>query len=860
MNNMSQDKNDNLVDGIYSITDLIDLERLQRIFDKFTLATGFTIGFLDHPGLNILAQSGWRDICTKFHRGNETSAAICTKSNRKLLNALNLPEQSFIEVCEHGMIDCAIPIIIKGKHIASIATGQLLLEPPDIKRFKKQAKLYGYDETAYLDALKKIPVVSEEELNNITLFIGEIASLISEMGYANLLIKEKADTLENEISLHKRLETGMKESEERYRTLFKTSPSGIIVLDENGIVIDANEEVFKSVIYSRNELIGQHIVKISSPDNLPIINENIRKILSGDILEQEVVNTTKDGTLRVFMLRETAITLPNGKRGILSVSNDITERKKAEDALRESEQYSRKIIENAPVGAHHYELRDDNQLIFIGANPAADSILGVSNQQFIGKTIEEAFPALTNTGIPDIYRHVAATGVPYNIEQIDYNDNLIRGAFEVNAFQTGSNHVTIFFSDITHRKVAERLLKQKSEEINSQNLEYKRINIELKIAKDKAEESDRLKSTFLANISHEIRTPMNGILNFVKFLKEPNLSGEKQKEFINIIEKSGNRLLNIINDLISISKIEAGMMEVSISDTNINELIESNYTLFKPEIENKPIHFSIKNTLPSRESIIYTDREKLHAILSNLIRNALKFTHSGAIEFGYEKKGDFFEFFVKDTGAGVPEEQKEYIFERFRQGSESLSRNYEGAGLGLSISKLYVEMLGGEIRLESTIGKGSTFYFTLPVNFASDSMHIAKKTSSIEDKESKIRNLNILIAEDDEASDIYLTLALSKSTNEMFHARTGDDAIEICRQHPEIDLILMDIKMAEMDGYEATRQIREFNKDVVIIAQTAYGLTGDREKAINAGCNEHILKPITASLLMELVEKFFNKH
>jgi PAS domain S-box-containing protein len=984
MNKVPPENSDYLVDGKYGINDLVDLKRLQSIFDKFTLATGFTIGFLDHPGLNILAMSGWREICTKFHRGCKASEEICTSSNRKLLQALNLPNQTLIEPCEHGLIDCATPIIIKGKHIASLATGQLLMAPPDMDHFKKQARIYGYDEAEYIKALQEIPVVLEKDLHNVTAFMGEIASLISEMGYSNLLIKEEAEQLEIEFSKHKHLELELKESviryaalfqgavegilvadietkrlifanpaicnmlgytaeeltklsvmdihphdslvrvldffeaqirgkisepvehpclkkdgtiiyadiiansiiinnqqlavgffaditerkrlndklndslaklqltideapvcvittgfdrrflscnkafcnflgyseeelklktftevtfsedvdvgisdikpildgikknsiiqkryvrkdgsivwaevyinlirnnlsqplyflsiilditerkgteyalsesELRYKTLFKTSPSGILVLDENGIIIEANEEIFKSTIYSLDELIGQHVTILSSLENLPIVNKNIQRILAGEILEEEVVNYTKDGTFRIFMLREAAITLPNGQRGVLSVSNDITERKMDED-----------------------------------------------------------------------------------------------------------------------------IIKQKSKEIEKQNEEYKRINIELQVAKEKAEESDRLKSAFLANMSHEIRTPMNGILSFAGLLKSPELTGEKQKEYVRIIESSGDRMLNIINDLISISKIEAGMTEVIFSNSSINEQIEYIYYFFKPEVEKKGMKLNYKTTLPTKESIIYTDREKIYAILTNLVKNALKFTREGSIEFGYEKKGDLLEFFVKDTGIGISDDQKKFIFERFRQGSESLSRNYEGAGLGLSISKLYVEMLGGKIWLESELCVGSKFYFTTPYVSKIDSRSSVADVVSKKKSENTIQKLKVLIAEDDETSDMFLTITLQKYSPEILHTTTGHEAVEICRNNPDINLVLMDIKLSEMDGYEATQQIRKFNKDVIIIAQTAYAIAGDREKSIKAGCNDHITKPINTDRLLAIMEKYF---
>ncbi len=401
----------------------------------------------------------------------------------------------------------------------------------------------------------------------------------------------------------------------------------------------------------------------------------------------------------------------------------------------------------------------------------------------------------------------------------------------------------------------------------------------LKIAKEHAEESDRLKSAFLANMSHEIRTPMNGILGFAGLLKEPRLTGEEQMEYIDIIEKSGARMLNIINDIMSISKVESGQMEVSVKETNINEQIEYIYTFFKPEAEQKGIQLSIKKALSGKKAIIRTDKEKVYAILTNLVKNAIKFTHTGTIEFGYNLvvetlhatslhvtsiqstfHATFLQFYVKDTGIGINKEQKDIIFERFRQGSESLNRNYEGAGLGLAISKAYVEMLGGKIRVESNEGKGSVFYFTLPYNGDQEENILVKNVVPETATVYPAKSLKILIAEDDESSNLLIKMAVSKFASEIFNVKTGTQAVEICRNNTDIDLVLMDIRMPEMDGYEATKQIRKFNTNVIIIAQTAFALYGDREKAIDAGCNDYISKPINKSVLISLLNKHFEKN
>jgi signal transduction histidine kinase len=281
-------------------------------------------------------------------------------------------------------------------------------------------------------------------------------------------------------------------------------------------------------------------------------------------------------------------------------------------------------------------------------------------------------------------------------------------------------------------------------ELVFQNEEKERRAKELVIAKENAEESDRLKSAFLANMSHEIRTPMNGILGFTELLKEPDLNEEYKRYYIDIIEKSGKRLLSTINDIMSISRVEAGLMKVSISEININDQLEEIHNFFKPEVKEKGMHFYFRNNLPPKATVIKSDGEKIYAILTNLVKNAIKFTESGYIEFGCgqtlqtgESPNDTVEirhalspqsltFFVKDTGIGIPREQLELVFDRFRQSNESLNRKYEGTGLGLSISKAYVEMLGGKIWLKSKLGKGTTIYFTIPYDVATEENHINK--------------------------------------------------------------------------------------------------------------------------------------
>ncbi|MDB4582189.1 PAS domain S-box protein [Draconibacterium sp.] len=400
-----------------------------------------------------------------------------------------------------------------------------------------------------------------------------------------------------------------------------------------------------------------------------------------------------------------------------------------------------------------------------------------------------------------------------------------------------------------------KMLEFVSEQIGL-SIHRKKTEEELVEALKRAEDSDRLKNSFLQNMSHEIRTPMNGILGFISLLKEPGLNSKKQNKYIGIIEKSGVRMLNTINDLMDISKIESGQMDVKIEETHINNQIKELYTFFKPEAEAKGLKLVANKPLSGSEAIIATDREKLFAILTNLVKNAIKYSGEGVVEFGYGKRENIFEFFVKDTGIGIPDEMLESVFDRFVQVDQRLARTFEGTGLGLAITKAYVEMLGGKIWLESAIGIGTKFSFTLP-DKSQNRKAVIVKNEKKEPAKIECKNLKILVAEDDETIRTYLKIVIRKICKDVLFTGNGIETVETIRDNSDIDLVLMDIKMPEMDGYEATGKIRTFNKDVIIIAQTAFTLETEQEKIFSAGFNDYIAKPIKRDDLIEKIEKYF---
>jgi PAS domain S-box-containing protein len=381
---------------------------------------------------------------------------------------------------------------------------------------------------------------------------------------------------------------------------------------------------------------------------------------------------------------------------------------------------------------------------------------------------------------------------------------------------------------------------------------------ELISARDKAQESDRLKSSFIQNISHEIRTPMNGIMGFIDLLRDSTLLQSERQQYLDTVEKCGIRMLKTINDLIDISKIEAGIVKVNNTRFQVDQVLLDLVNFFTPEAEKNGLTISLKPESVQNLTIC-SDQEKIYASLSNLIKNAIKFSTQGNITIGAELRGDYISFSVKDTGIGIPEDKQETIFDRFIRVESENPKSFEGAGLGLSIVKGYIELLGGSVEVQSQPGKGSEFSFSVPVN--SDATPDCKSTllQQVSDEEKNIDRgslTKLLIVEDEETNRLYLRTLLKKSKFELFTAENGAEAVDIFTNNRDIKIILMDIRMPVMDGYEATRRIREIDKDVIIIAQTAYASSGDRERIINNGCNEYIQKPIRKGELMEMIDRF----
>ena len=378
---------------------------------------------------------------------------------------------------------------------------------------------------------------------------------------------------------------------------------------------------------------------------------------------------------------------------------------------------------------------------------------------------------------------------------------------------------------------------------------------ELITAKEKAEESDRLKTAFLQNMSHEIRTPMNAIMGFSRLLPINFNNREKLESFSKIIDLRCNDLLDIINDILDISKIESGQSTISVEHFNINELFDELklfFTDYKGRINKQHINLFFRPALDDSLLTIKTDKIKLKQIIINLVSNALKFTQTGSITCGYNQENNKLQFYVKDTGMGIPSDKHDFIFDRFSQLKHPTLQNLGGTGLGLPIVKGLVGLLGGNVWLESECDKGTTFYFTIDL-IKANSIH--SKNIAIENKQEIITDKTILIVEDDFYNAEYLKEILSNITSNIVTVVDGLSAVKIV-QEQKIDIILMDIRLPDITGYEATRLILQYNPDIKILAQTAYAANVERQSAIDAGCVDYISKPTKQEELLKMINKY----
>lgn len=693
-----------------------------------------------------------------------------------------------------------------------------------------------------------LPLICEgQTLGVIAIYSGETSAICEKEAE---MLKELADDLAFGLTaLHTRAkreiaEKALRESEERYRIIAENTADTISVLDLNLAYTYISPSVLKLRGFSADEAIKQSLDLVFTPASLQKVHKTFAEHMAleagkdADPYRSETLELEeycKDGStiwveISVSFLRDANL----GSTGLLTVTRDITERKRAEEKLRILSQ----AVEQSPSSI--IITNTEGKIDYVNTKFAV--LTGYSPEEVLGQN-----PRILKSGeMPlDYYKEMW--------------QNLISGKEWYGEFRNKKKNGELFWelasiSPIFDTNGAITHLLAVKEDITDR----KKTEEELLIAKEKAEESSRLKTEFLHNMSHEIRTPMNGIMGFSAMLDDPDISPENQKRYLKFIVNSSTQLLRIIDDIIEISKLATKQVKVTKERVSLNELFLNLFSIFDLKAKEKKVPLYLKRDLLDIQSYIYTDTSKLNKILENLLENALKFTSAGFIELGYHLKDNSIEIYVKDTGIGINTEKQEIIFERFSQEEKDKKMVYGGLGLGLAIAKENAELLGGKITLKSEKGKGSTFYLTIPY-VPANSEDVIK--DSVDDKKQLSRAnefYTILIVEDEQMNSLYLeTLLASLDMNiKLLYARDGQESIALCKNNEQIDLVLMDIKMPGMDGYEATKQIKEIRPDLPVIAQTAYSTTEDKAIAKSAGCDNFISKPINAEKLRKVIAPY----
>ncbi|NOY36642.1 MAG: response regulator [Chlorobi bacterium] len=515
------------------------------------------------------------------------------------------------------------------------------------------------------------------------------------------------------------------------------------------------------------------------------------------------------------------------------------DRKRKQEDISAGKTYFEKLFHYAPVPI----VIQKHPGIISDVNDAFESLFGYKADEVIGKSIDEVV-------VPEEYRDegVEITNKAFSGELIERevfrkhrNGTLLQVALKAKSFQISPGETIVYaiYQDISQKK------------------EYERKLVE---AKNKAEEADRLKSAFLTNMSHEIRTPMNAILGFSQLLASTGIPVGNKREYTRIILDSGENLLRLIDDILDLAKIESGQMEIRKESVDVEDMMNALQATFLEMIEKKlQKDLELKLVIPRSANplLLNTDPLRLKQILVNLIGNAIKFTQKGKIEMGYtlhEDKNEV-EFFVKDTGIGIPTNKLQLIFDRFQQVDNSRTRQYSGTGLGLAISKKLTTLLGGDIRVNSKEGKGSEFTFTIPLPGEIRKPEIKPQPGVITDFPDLSR-FKVLLAEDDEINFLFMREILKKTGVKLIRATNGFEVMKYIRKNKGIDLILMDMEMPEMNGYEATMQLKKDYPQIPVIAQTAYASPEEKNKCLETGCDDYIAKPIQMHKLYTLLRQY----
>ncbi len=671
---------------------------------------------------------------------------------------------------------------------------------------------------------KKVPIKDLENWN-----IGKNGQRICLLTNAIPILDKEGNLkgyrgIDKDITKRKLSEEELEESREKYRGLSEAGFDSIF-LSEKGLCIEQNQAAEKMFGYTNDEAIGRYGTDWIAPKDREMVMNNM---ISGVEDPYEATALKKDGTTFPCVLRGKMMHY-KGKHVRVTSLTDVTDRKQAETKLIRLS----RAVEQSPACII---ITDYNGSI-IYVNPKVCEITGYSAGEMVGKN-----PRILQSGETpkETYQNLWSTIISGNEWKGEFhnkkkNGELFWESVSVSPILDNTGKIINFLAvkeDITERK---------------------KMMANLEIAREKAESVNRLKTAFMNNISHEIRTPLNGILGFSQLITQAGHTEGEKDQFNAFIRASGLRLVNTVTSYMDISLITSGNMKTNVKPIELYKILPALYEQFEPWCSAKDLILYLNIPGTEHEITFCSDNELFVKAFSNILDNAVKFTAKGDISFGYTMKPGALEFFVKDTGIGIALEARERIFEAFTQENISSTRGYEGSGLGLSIAQGLIRLLGGEIRVESEQGRGAAFFFNLPFE------ETCRETNLPEYLIIKAPVLNkpvILIAEDDESNRFYLEKIINTESISVFLAVNGREAVELCRAHPEISMVLMDLKMPVMDGLEATREIKAFRADLPVIVSTAFAMEADKEKAIEAGCDEFLAKPVSKTALLNTLKKY----